>query len=58
MPDELRTEVRDIVHEAEIKTIPKEKKSKEAKWLFEEDLKIAEKRRQAKGKEKRKDIPI
>ena len=50
MPDKLWREVRDIVQEAEIKTIPKEKKSKEAKWLSEEDLKIAEKRRKAKGK--------
>ena len=50
--DKLWTEVRDIVQEAEIKTIPKEKKSKEAKWLSEEDLKIAEKRRKVKGKGK------
>ena len=40
----------DIVQEAEIKTIPREKKCKEAKWLSEEDLQIAENRREAKGK--------
>ena len=48
--DELWMEVRDIVQEAEIKTIPKKKKCKKGKWLFEEALKIAEKRREAKGK--------
>ena len=42
--------VHDIVHEAVIKTIPKEKKCKKAKWLSEEALQIAEKRREAKGK--------
>ena len=41
-----------------IKTIPKKKKFKKAKWLSEEALQIAEKTREAKGKEKRKDIPI
>ena len=50
MPEELWTEVRDIVQEAVIKTIPKKKKCKKAKWLFEEALQIAEKRREAKGK--------
>jgi len=50
-------EVRDIVQEAGIKTIPKKKKCKKAKWLSEEALQIAEKR-EVKGKEKRKDIPI
>ena len=48
----------DIVQEALIKTIPKKKKCKKAKWLSEEALQIAEKRREAKGKEKRKDAPI
>ena len=43
-------EVRDIVQEAGIKTIPKKKKSKKAKWLSEEALQIAEKRREAKSK--------
>ena len=43
-------EVHDIVQEAVIKTIPKKKKCKKAKWLSEEDLQIAEKRREAKGK--------
>ena len=51
MPDELWTEVRDIVQETGIKTIPKKKKCKrKAKWLSEEALQIAEKRREAKGK--------
>ena len=57
-PHELRTEVRDIVQETGIKTIPKEKKCKKAKWLSEETLQIAVKRREAKTKEKRRDIPI
>ena len=48
MPDELWTEVRDIVQETGIKTIPKEKKCKKAKWL--EALQIAVKRREAKSK--------
>ena len=43
-------EVRDIVQETVIKTIPKKKKCKKAKWLSEEPLQIAEKRREAKGK--------
>ena len=43
-------EVRDIVQESEIKTIPQKKKCKKAKWLSEEALQIAEKRREAKGK--------
>ena len=47
--DELWTEVRDIVQETVIKTIPKEKKCKKAKWLFEEALQIAVKRREAKS---------
>ena len=47
-----------IVQEAVIKTIPKKKKCKKIKWLFEEALQIAEKRRVAKGKGERKDIPI
>ena len=50
MPEELWTEVHDIVQEAGIKTIPKEKKLKEAKWLSEEASQIAEKRREVKGK--------
>ena len=58
VPDELWMEVRDIVQEAGIMTIPKKKKCKKAKWLSEEALQIAMKRRQAKAKEKRKDIPI
>ena len=50
MPEELWMEVCDIVQEAVIKTIPKKKKCKKAKWLSEEALQIAEKRREAKGK--------
>ena len=50
MLEELWSEVRDIVQEVVIKTIPKEKKCKKAKWLSEEALQIAEKRREAKGK--------
>ena len=50
MPKGLRTEISDIVQEAVIKTIPKKKKCKKAKWLSEEALQIAEKRRQEKGK--------
>ena len=50
VPEELWTEVHDIVQEAGIKTIPKEKKCKKAKWLSEEALQIAVKRREAKGK--------
>ena len=50
MPDELWMEVHDIVQEAGIKTIPKKKKCKKAKWLSEEALQIAVKRREAKSK--------
>ena len=50
VPDELRTEVPDTVQETGIKTIPKKKKYKKAKWLPEEALKIAVKRREAKSK--------
>ena len=50
MPDELWNEVRDIVQETGIKTIPMEKKCKKAKWLSEEALHIAVKRREAKSK--------
>ena len=50
VPDELWTEVHDIVQETGIKTIPKKKKCRKAKWLSEEALQIAEKRREAKGK--------
>ena len=50
VPEELWTEVCDIVQEAVIKTIPKNKKCKKSKWLSEEALQIAEKRREDKGK--------
>ena len=64
MPDELWMEVHDIVQETGMKTIPKKKKCKKAKWLSEEALQIAEKRREAKerkgkkAKEKWKDTSI
>ena len=58
MPEELWTEVHDFVQEAVIKTIPKKKKCKKAKWLSEEALQIAEKRREVKGRgEKEKIYP-
>ena len=50
VPEELWMEVHDIVQEAVIKTIPKKKKGKKAKWLSEEALQIAEKRTEVKGK--------
>ena len=50
MPEELWMKVRDIVQEAVIKTIPKRKKCKQAKWLSAEALQIVEKRREAKSK--------
>ena len=58
VPDELWTEVHDIVQDTEIKTIPMEKKCKKAKWLSEEALEIAVKRREVKSKGERKDIPV
>ena len=53
VPEELWMEVCDIVQETVIKTIPKIKKCKKAKWLSEEALDIAEKRREAKGKKRK-----
>jgi len=50
MPDELWSEVHDIVQETGMKTIPKKKKYKKAKWLFEEALQISVQRREAKSK--------
>ena len=58
MPDELWTEVRDVVQETGVKTIPKKKKGKKAKRLSEEALQTPVKRREVKGKGKRKEIPI
>ena len=58
VPDELWNEVRDTVQETGIKTIPMEKKCKKAKWLFEEALQIAVKRKEGKRKEKKKNIII
>ena len=53
MPDELWTEVRDIVEETGIKTIPKKKKCKKVKWLSEETLQTAVKRREVESKEEK-----
>ena len=50
MPDKLWTKIHNIVQEAVIKTIPKKKKSKKAKWFSEEALQISEKRREVEGK--------
>ena len=50
VPEKLWTEVHDIVQEARVKTIPKTRKCKKAKWLSEEALQIVEKRREVKGK--------
>ena len=58
VPDELWTEVHDIVQETGTKTIPKKKKYKKAKWLPEEALQITVKRREAKAKKTRNDILI
>ena len=58
VPDEIWTEIPGIVQETGIKTIPMEKKSEKAKWLFEEDLQIAVKRREAKSKSEMKDTLI
>ena len=58
VPEELWDKVHDIAQEAGIKTILKREKCKKAKWLSEEALQIAEKRKDAKAKQKRKDIPI
>ena len=58
MPDELWNEVRDIVQETGINTIPMEKKCKKAKWLFGEALQIARKEEKLKAKKKTKDTPI
>ena len=60
MPEELWMEVRDTVQEAVIKTLPKKKKCKKAKWLSEEALQISENRKikKEKAEEKKKDISI
>ena len=58
VPEELWMEVHDIVQEVVIKTIPKKKKCKKAKWLSEDALQIAEKRREVEGKEEKEDISI
>ena len=54
MPEELWTEVHDIVQEVVMKTVSKKKKCKKAKWLSEEALQIAEKRKEAEGKVEKK----
>ena len=58
VPEEIWTEVCDTVQRSGIKTIPKKKKCKEAKWSSEEALQITEKRREAKGKGEKESIPI
>ena len=58
VPEELWMEVHDIVQETRIKTISKKKKCKKAKWLSEEALQIAVKRRETKSKREKKVIPI
>ena len=58
VPDELWNEIRDMVQEIGIKTIPMEKKCKKAKWLSEEALPIAVKRREVKSKGEKENIPI
>ena len=57
MPEELGMEVHDIVQKSRIKTIPKKKNCKKAKWFSEEALQIALKEEKQKAKEKKKDIP-
>ena len=58
VPEELWMEVPDIVQEAVIKTIPKKKKCKKAKWLSEEALEITVRRKEAKGKGEKKIYPF
>ena len=58
VPEDLWAKVHDIVQKDVIKTNPKKKKHKKAKWLPEEALQIAEKRKEAKSKEEKEDIPI
>ena len=58
VPDELWTEVRDIVQETGINNIAKKKKCKKAKWLSEEALQIAVEKKKSQAKKKRKDISI
>ena len=57
VPEDLSIEVSDIVQEAVIKTIPKKKKCKKAKWLSEEALQITEKRKETKGKGEKERYP-
>ena len=58
VPEELWTEVQNMLQEAVIKTLSKKKKRIKVKWLSEEALRVADKRREVKAKEKRKDITI
>ena len=58
MPEELWSEVHDIIQQAVIKTIPKKNKCKKAKWLSEEALQIAEKRRECKGRGEKETHPL
>jgi len=57
VPEELWTGIHNIAQEVVTKTIPKKKKCRKAKWLSQEALRVAEKRREAKAKEKGKGIP-
>ena len=57
VPDELWTEAHNIVQEMVIKTLPKKKKCKKAKWLPEDSLHVTEERKEVKGKGEREDIP-
>ena len=58
VPEELWMQVRDIVQDAVIETIPRKKKCKKSKWLSKEALQISEERREGKAKEKKNDISI
>ena len=58
VPEEVWKEVHDFAQETGIKTIPQKKKCKKAKWLSEEALQIVEKRREAKGKGEKENMPI
>ena len=58
VPEELQTEIPNIVQEVVTKVLPKKKKCKKEKWLSEETLQTAMKRREVKAKEKSKDTPV
>ena len=58
VPEELWLKIHNVLQEEVTKNIPKKKKCKKAQWLSEEALQIAEKRREAKGKGRKEDVPI